>query len=87
MGTGNLLLGLAIWLPGRRAAPALEEETSPEGARRSGGPALLALAFASGFVSLAFEVSLFRAFSTLYGLDPLRAVLGGARREGRPRQP
>lgn len=65
VGTGNLLLGLAIWLHGRRAAPAVEEETSPEGARRSGGPALLALAFASGFVSLAFEVSLFRAFSTL----------------------
>jgi len=69
VGAANLLLGIGIWLAGRRLLPLAPAEETEEGLE---GPelglpegALLSLAFVSGFVSLALEISLIRAFFTL----------------------
>ncbi len=73
VGGGNLLLGAVIWWAGRRTT--LEPEVEPTGLddpppQKRGEGALLTLAFLSGLVSLGFEVSLFRAFSTLNPSSP-----------------
>ena len=72
VGAGNVLLALAIWWCGRRA-PAATVSPPPEPAaadhvRRLW--TLSALAFLSGFISLAFEISLFRAFGVFNPSSP-----------------
>ncbi|MGH7321479.1 MAG: hypothetical protein ACRELA_17900 [Candidatus Rokuibacteriota bacterium] len=67
-GMGNLLLGVLVWLCGRRAEPRIEDEAgvaaSPED-REIALPPILALGFLSGVITLVFEISLFRALSVL----------------------
>lgn len=73
VGVGNLLLGVAIWLYGRRIAP-LEDAPPSEHAATDDGdaalPLVLTLGFLWGFISLASEVSLFRAFSIFNPSSP-----------------
>lgn len=74
VGAGNLLLGLVIWLVGRRRADALAGEPAEAADElpppKGGQGAVVALAFLAGLVSIGFEISLFRAFFTLNPSSP-----------------
>jgi spermidine synthase len=73
VGIGNVLLALAIWLIGRRVALPLDSARAAASALERtpvGLPAILGLGFLSGFISLAFEISLFRAFSVFNPSSP-----------------
>jgi spermidine synthase len=73
VGAGNLLLGLAIWWYGSRAAPLVPlppRETAVLDHASGPRAALLALGFLSGFITLGFEISLFRAFAVFNPSSP-----------------
>jgi spermidine synthase len=67
VGLANLGLALVVWLGGRREGPDAEAAIETEATEGPTRRALLVLAFVSGFISLGYEISLFRAF---YGLNP-----------------
>jgi spermidine synthase len=60
-GAGNLLLATALWTYGARRDGNAGSATGPDGAGRPSAPHLTGLAFLSGFLALAFEVTLVRA--------------------------
>jgi spermidine synthase len=70
---GNIGLGAAIWLYGRRAGWIVGDETIADrgSGRELASPRfILALCFGSGLMSVAFEVSLFRASFVLNPSSP-----------------
>jgi hypothetical protein len=86
VGGGNLLLGLGIWLVGRRrpdAPPREPVEADAAPPPKDGQGPLVALALLSGLVSLGFEISLdwlIRGLITvsaaeLAGVAPIREEL------------
>ena len=72
VGVGNVGLGIVIWLARRAAPPGTAEERARESEVDGDAPLapLLALSFVGGFISLGFEVSLFRAFQVLNPQSP-----------------
>ncbi len=77
VGTGDILLGMAVWLYGRRLSPSvdgIDANESPAAKEKTNGQfpllPLLVLSFTSGFISLSFEVSLFRTVGLLAKSSP-----------------
>lgn len=78
VGTLNVLLGLAVWSYGRVLAP-LDEPPLAAALTRTDKrlplPPLLGLAFVSGFLTLSFEVSLFRTVGVMTKSSPYSFTL------------
>ena len=68
VGTGNVLIAAGIWHYGRRVGT--RPASAPEPAETMPFGTILPLAFVSGFVTLAFEVSLFRNFAVVHPSSP-----------------
>lgn len=76
VGTGNIFLGIGVWLYGRTFASgemndiSEAQETVRETDNRLSLPPLLLLSFSSGFITLSFEISLFRTIGLITKMSP-----------------
>jgi spermidine synthase len=78
VGTGSILLGIVVWLYGRTFSPYVGEDSDTNevqaATHETNGQLpllpLLALSFISGFISLSFEISLFRTVGLLAQMSP-----------------
>lgn len=77
VGIGDILLGMGVWLYGRKFSPSVDGIDANEvqaATQKTNGQLpllpLLALSFISGFIALSFEVSLFRTVGLLTKMSP-----------------
>lgn len=77
VGIGNLLLGMGVWLYGRKfslSGDGMDADEVQATTQEANGQLpllpLLALSFISGFIALSFEISLFRAVGLLANMSP-----------------